>query len=127
LVERETRERRAMVKGLARNQTVKLSYRDGEIMVTPEDQDNFFISAEKATEACREAVKDEERIAGFKAKFLWPLHEWCVKHADRVAECYIPRPAGHIKAFIVTTSPQFDFGLAEEIAALERELSRAGW
>lgn len=116
-----------MAKALASRAPVRLSYRDGQIMVTPEDQDIFFISAEKATEACREAVKTEERIAGFKAKFLMPLHEWCAKHSDRVDAGHLPLPAGHIQAFIVTSSPHFDFGLAEEIADLERQLMRAGW
>jgi len=115
-----------MAKALA-GKPVRLSYRDGQVMVTPEDQDIFFISAEKATEACREAVKADERIAGFKSKFLLPLHDWCVKRADRVSACYIPLPSGHIQAFIVTTSSRFNFGLAEEIAALERDLASAGW
>jgi hypothetical protein len=66
-----------MAQALARKEPVRLSYRDGQVMVTPEDQDIFFISAEKATEACRDAVKTEERIAAFKAKFLLPLHDWC--------------------------------------------------
>jgi hypothetical protein len=116
-----------MVTALTRKEPVRLTYQDGQIMVTPEDQDIFFISAEKATQACREAVKTEERIAAFKALFLLPLHDWCAKHAERVAACYLPLPAGHIQAFIVTASPRFDFGLAEEIAGLELELARAGW
>jgi hypothetical protein len=116
-----------MANALARKEPVRLSYRDGQIMVTPEDQDIFFISAENAANACRNAVKDEERIAGFKAKFLLPLHAWCVAHADRVAACYIPQPTRYIQAFIITTSHRFDFSLAEEIAALERELAADGW
>ncbi len=45
-----------MTTALVRIAPVRLSYQDGQIMVTPEDQDIFFISAEKATEACRDAV-----------------------------------------------------------------------
>jgi hypothetical protein len=116
-----------MTKALIRKEPVRLSYLDGQVMVTPEDQDIFFISAQKATEACRNAVKEGERVAGFVAKFLVPLHQWCVKHADQVAACYIPQPAGHIQTYIVTTSTRFDFGLGEHIAALERNLAKAGW
>lgn len=36
-------------------------------------------------------------------------------------------PAGHLQAFIVTSSPRFDFALADEIAALEMQLANAGW
>lgn len=116
-----------MAKPLARKEPVRLSYQDGQIMVTPEDQDIFFISAEKATEACREAVKTDERIASFKARFLLPLHQWCENHADRVAACYLPLPTGHIQAFVVTKLTRFDFELSEEIADLERALAKAGW
>jgi hypothetical protein len=96
-------------------------------MVTPEDQDIFFISAERATEACRDAVRHDERVARFGRGFLLPLHEWCVAHAASVSACYIPLPAGHVQVFVVTTSPRFDFGLAEEVAALEMQLAKAGW
>src|SRR5579863_8630826 len=115
-----------MASALLRKEPIRLNYHDGEVMVTPEDQDIFFISAAKATEACREAIKAEERIAVFKARFLVPLHEWCVRHADRVAACYLALPAGHLQTFIVTKATLFDFSLAEEIAAMERELATAG-
>jgi hypothetical protein len=118
---------RRMTIAISRREPIRLNYRDGQVMVTPEDQDIFFISAEKATAACRDAVKDDERIAAFKARFLVPLHDWCGQHSDRVAACYLPVPAGYLHAFIVTKSPRFDFDLAEEIAAVERELAKAGW
>jgi hypothetical protein len=116
-----------MPKALVRKEPVRLAYRDGEVMVTPEDQDLFFISAEKATEACREAVKADERIAVFKAKFLVPLYNWCATRADRIAACYLPLPAGQLHAFLVTKAARFDFSFAEEVAALERDLAKAGW
>jgi hypothetical protein len=96
-------------------------------MVTPEDQDIFFISAEKATEACRDAVRADERVARFKREFLVPVHKWCVDHAELVSACYIPLPAGHLQVFVVTSSRRFDFDLAEQVAALELELARSGW
>jgi hypothetical protein len=116
-----------MATAIARREPIRLNYRDGQVMVTPEDQDIFFISAEKAMAACRDAVRADERITAFKTRFLVPLHDWCAQHADRVAACYLPLAAGHLQAFIVTKSPRFDFGLADEIAAMERELANAGW
>ncbi len=116
-----------MEKALARREPIRLSYGAGQVMVTPEDQDVFFISAEKATEACREAVRVEERVARFKRGFLLPLHDWCVVNAERLSACYVPRPAGHVQVFVVTSSPRFDFELAEEVAALEMRLAKAGW
>jgi hypothetical protein len=106
---------------------IRLSYSNGQVTVTPEDQDIFFISAERAAEACVEAVRLEERVARFKRAFLLPLHEWCVGHADRVSACYVPQPTGHVQVFVITASPRFDFELAEELAALELRLAKAGW
>jgi len=76
-------------KALVRKEPVRLTYRDGEVMVTPEEKDIFFISLEKATEACREAVKTDERIVAFKAKFLVPLMTGArsTRTASRRATC----------------------------------------
>jgi hypothetical protein len=115
-----------MAKAPARRAPVRLSYRDGQVMVTPEDQDTFF-SAERAAEACREVVRLDERVARFKRRFLLPLHKWCEAHANRVSACYIPLPGRHVQVFVVTASTHFDFELAEEVAALERQLAKSGW
>jgi hypothetical protein len=116
-----------MSKTSARRPPVKLDYRDGEVVVTPADRDVFFISAEKATQACREAVQADERVARFTHELLVPLREWCAARSSRVSACFIPLPAGHVQVFIVTSSPRFDFDLAEEVAELERRLAEAGW
>src|SRR5438309_5705742 len=39
-----------------RRQIARLNFEDGQVVVTPKDRDIFLISAEKATEACRNAV-----------------------------------------------------------------------
>jgi hypothetical protein len=111
----------------SRRQFAHLSFEDGEVVVTPKDRSLFLISAQKATEACRDAVRREERIAVFETEFLHPLHDWCVAHSDKVRACYVGLPTGHIPVFIVTVSSQFDFDLGEEIASLELRLSQSGW
>jgi hypothetical protein len=105
----------------------RLSFEDGSVLVTPKDRDTFLISAEKATEACRNAVRHEERVARFESEFLVPLYRWCTSHSQAVRACYIPMPGSHIQVFIVTTSSEFNFGLAEEVAELERSLAQGGW
>ncbi len=116
-----------MAKALASKKPVRLSYEDGHIVVTPQDQDKFLISAERAIQACRETVQMDERITNFKEKFLLPLNRWCAHHASRVAACYLPLPMSSLQAFVVNNSSKFDFELANEVAALERDLARAGW
>jgi hypothetical protein len=111
----------------ARRHFAKLGFTDGEVVVTPRDRDIFFISAKKATEACRKEMQHVERIKQFESEFLIPLHDWCIAHEDRVRACYIPVPGSHIPVFVVTNSPQFDFDLAAEVATLERKLAQSGW
>jgi hypothetical protein len=111
----------------AHRQIVRLSFEDGQVVVTPKDRSTFVLSAEKAVEVCRDAVRRSELFEVFESRFLIPLHNWCLAHQDRVSACYIPFPGSHIQVFIVTNSPAFDFDLAEEVAALELELARGGW
>ena len=110
-----------------RRRYARLNFTDGEVIVTPKDRDIFFMSARRATEACREAVREAQAIGRFESEFLVPLHDWCVAHAGKVRACYIPLPTGHIQVFVVTANTRYDFPLGEEIAALELRLSRAGW
>ena len=111
----------------ARRTPAKLSFADGEVMVTPQDRDIFFISATRATEACRGAVLADQKFERFENEFLFPLNEWCEKHADKVKACYVPLPTGQLQVFVVTNSPRYDFELGEELASLELRLSQAGW
>ncbi len=110
-----------------RRHLAKLSFTDGEVVVRPRDRDIFFISAEKATEACRKEMQHVERFKQFESEFLVPLHDWCIAHAGRVLACYLPMPGSNISVFVVTNSVQFDFELASEVAALERKLAQRGW
>jgi hypothetical protein len=116
-----------MPKAAHRGKPVPLTYLDGQVRVTPEDQDIFFISAVAAVRACCEVVRQEERVFRFTEEVLLPLHRWCLERSDRVSACYLPQPTGNIKVFVVGTSRRFDFDLAEEVAALELRLARSGW
>lgn len=110
-----------------RRQVARLSFEDGEVVVTPKDRDIFLISAEKVTEACRNAIQLDQRVGRFESDFLVPLHDWCIQRSDRLRACYIPMPGSHIQVFVITSSPRFDFNLAAEVAALERSLCQSGW
>ena len=112
---------------VSRRQPAKLSFTDGEVMVTPKDRDIFFISATKAIEACREAIRNEQGFKQFETELLIPLHAWCEEHREKVRACYLPRPANNIQVFVVGTSRKYDFELGEKLATLELKLSQAGW
>lgn len=105
----------------------RLSFTDGEVIVSPRDMDIFVMSAEKATEACRIFVKKGEQYERFSRDFLKPLHEWCLGNADRVQACYLAVPESHVQVFVVTNSRRFDFDFAEKVAGIELKFATAGW
>ena len=122
-----TREQPSATAARRQRVPVRLKFSDGQVTVTPQDLDTFVLSAERATEACKETVKRDERLHQFQEEFLIPVHDWCLRHAQAVRACYLPMPAGSIRLFAVTRSAKFDFDLAAETADLERKLQQAGW
>jgi hypothetical protein len=112
---------------VVRRKFARLSFSDGEVVVSPRDRDIFLISAEKATEACRNAIQLDNRIKRFEAELLTPLNAWCVENAYKVKACYLPVPRQHIQVFVVTNSRKFDFEFAEKVAALELQFATLGW
>ena len=105
----------------------RLSFTDGHVVVSPRDRDVFVISAAKAIESYQGEVKKGEHIERFSSQFLAPLHDWCLVNADKIRGCYLAIPGRHVPVFVVTNSRRFDFEFAEEVAAIELQLARAGW
>jgi hypothetical protein len=117
-----------MTKTAPRRAPVKLCFKDGEIMVTPQDQDIFFISAEKATEACREAISRDQRVAKFTDEIVAPLGAWCNQHREKILACYLLIPDSPvIPVYMVGTSEQYDFELTKELSQLASEFDEHGW
>src|SRR5262245_29128301 len=113
---------------VTRREPVKLSFRDGEVMVTPKDQDIFFISAQKATEACRDSIRQDERVARFTEEFLKPLSEWCRENAADVLSCYVLVPEfSVIPVFVVGSKEEYDFTLTERLSGLALWFEEHGW
>src|SRR5580765_4227576 len=117
-----------MIKTAPRRSPVKLSFKDGEVMVTPQDQDIFFISAERATEACRVVIRQDQRVAKFKDEIVLPLDRWCKDHKDKVLACYLLIPdSSVIPVYMVGTSEQYDFELTKELSELAAKFEERGW
>jgi hypothetical protein len=111
-----------------RRETVKLSFQDGEVMVTPKDQDIFFINAEKATEACSAVIRQEERVARFKDEIILPLARWCEEHKEQVSACYVLVPESAVlPVYMIGTSDKYDFSLTEELSTLSSWFEERGW
>lgn len=109
------------------NPVIRVTQSGGQVMVEPNDEDRFVMTAQSAVRACPDRQRQEESIRLFKQEFLTPLMEWCSNNASRVRACYIPVPRGHIQVFMLGTLPRYDFGLSKDLAALELQLADKGW
>ncbi len=111
-----------------RRNPVRLTFRDGEVMVTPRDQDIFFISAVKATEACTNVIRAEQRVSRFTDELLRPLAEWCERHKDKVSACYVLLPESAVlPVYVVGAKEVYDFALTEELSRLAVWFNERGW
>jgi hypothetical protein len=63
----------------------------------------------------------------FRDEFLTAVHTWCVRHADRVVACYVPFSRDHLRVFVVSRSPTFDFSLSDDLTDLEMDLFDKQW
>lgn len=117
-----------MAKMLTRREPVRLSFEDGEVVVTPKDRSIFCINAEKATEACRSAVREEERVEKFTQEVILPLRDWCRKHQSEVSACYVTVPQSAVlPIYIVGASEVYDFDLTAELSDLAFWFDEQGW
>ncbi len=110
-----------------RPQIIRLSSAGGNVLVTPDDEDRFVLTAQSAVRACQAHHQSAEAIKMFKLEFLRPLMEWCQGQAARVHACYVPVPVDYVQVFVVGASPRYDFALGRELAKLEARLADAGW
>jgi hypothetical protein len=110
------------------NQPIQLQWNGGAVVITPEDEDRFVKEAQWAVTAYQGLLAFERLFEQFKREFLPTLHDWCGKHAEAVASCYVPLPlAPCIKVFLVGALNKFDFQLSDAVSDFEVELERAGW
>lgn len=117
-----------MTEATSRRLPVRLHYEDGEFVVAPKDQDRFFISAEKAVEACREAIRDTERVARFKGEFLEPLLKWCERNSDTVQACFVGQPLpSALPVYVVAKGGVYDFDLGSSMTRMAVSFGDAGW
>ena len=117
-----------MARTLTRRQPVRLSYLDGKVMVTPEDQDIFFISAEKATEACKDFIRNEERVKRFTDEVILPLQRWSDQHKDLISACYMVFPESAVlPVYMIGAKEQYDFALTKELSQLASNFEEHGW
>ncbi len=117
-----------MADTLTHREPVRLSSGSGPILVTAED-DRFFISADKAVKACRDAVREQEKYAHFRETLLVPIREWCEARSATVKGCYLglPGPTDILPAYIVPAAPPYRKEITREANELADVLHESGW
>jgi hypothetical protein len=110
-----------------RSPIIRLTQAAGNVVVEPEDEDRFVVSAQQAMKACQDSHRQELAVYAFKKEFLEPLIDWCRRHKNQVQACYIPIPKGFIQVFVIGSSPKYDFDLGKELSELELRFADAGW
>jgi len=107
---------------------IQLQWGDGQVVVTPEDQDRFVKEAKWAVAACQGFIQIEKIFAKFKDEFLAKLRGWCERNADRITDCYVPFASPHgVQVYVIGASEGFDFQLSELLSELEQSLDNDGW
>ena len=106
----------------------RIHFQDGQVVVTPEDQDVFILGAEKAIKACKEAIHSDQMLEHFRTTLLKPLSVWAGARSEKVAALYLAQTdSSHITAYVVGKSEEYDFALAAELAELDLSFWDHGW
>ena len=87
-------------------------------VIAPENRDLFVRTGRQVIAACNTQLKIERWLEVYEA-MLGSVRDFAEEHAGHVAECYaVPRDAKTVLSF-VPKSKEFDFDLADELAALQ--------
>jgi hypothetical protein len=99
--------------------------RDGDrpIILHPGDDDLFVRTGKQVIEACRLGISVEVWINELNA-MLQKVQGWLDKQSARVRACYCAPRRTRVILFFVPATDQFDFDLADDLAALNGELTK---
>ena len=107
---------------------IQLRWGDGQVVVTPEDQDRFVREAKWAVAACQGLLQLETFVKKLQEELLTAVHKWCERNAGRVLACYIPFASPQvIQVFVIGNGAALDFQLCELTSELESSLEQEGW
>jgi hypothetical protein len=96
--------------------------KDGNIVVTPQDQDRFVIRVGRAIAILQQAAEAEK----FRAQFnllLRMLAEWLKEHQDEIAKAYLTDRDGALAFVVVRKSCEYDDDFEDVISALDFQIA----
>lgn len=104
-----------------------LNWDDGDVVITPEDEDRFVREAKWAVSACQSALALELFVKKFKQDFLLEVHKWCKKNAEKVQAAFVVPLTNQLQVFVVAKSKRYDFELSDPLSDFEMNLYQNDW
>jgi hypothetical protein len=92
-----------------------------QVVVHPEDQDRFTMTAREAAQACQRAQNDKDFEEEFK-RMLVRVREWAQAHEDAVVAAYVYTGDGQLNVLMATQGPGFRSDLSDDLTELDLSL-----
>jgi hypothetical protein len=107
---------------------IRLNFRSiQQVVVEPEDENRFLMTAREATRACEQAQGEKELREQF-TQFMLYLHKWCEAHADEVCAAYVYPGDGFLNILVCTRGDGYRFDFDDQVTELDIDVARQfGW
>jgi hypothetical protein len=111
-----------MAKERTRSRPIHLNYRSvKQVLVEPEDQDRFMMTAKEAARACKQAEDEKGWVDRFN-EFLIFLGEWCKAHSADVAAGYVDIGDGGLDILICTEGAGYREDFEDTLTDLDLDI-----
>ena len=108
----------------SRQKPIHLDYRSQEtVVVVPEDEDRFILTAKEAARACKQAHDNRDWARQWN-DFLVHIHNWCKDRAGLIDAGYVTVGDNALNVLLCVKTAEYNFEFEDAIADLDLELSR---
>jgi hypothetical protein len=94
-----------------------------QVVVEPEDENRFMMTAREAARACEVAQSEKELREAFNRLLVY-LHEWCKTRGSTVHSAYVYSGDGCLNILICTQGPDYRFDFDDPVTELDLDLTR---
>jgi hypothetical protein len=94
-----------------------------QVIVHPEDEDRFMMTAKEAARACQQAQTEKDLREQF-TQFLLYLREWCEKHTAEVRYAYAYPGDGFLNVLICTSGEGYRCEFDDAVTELDIALTQ---
>jgi hypothetical protein len=103
----------------ARSRPIRIGFQSVEkVLVEPEDNDRFLITAREAARACKQAEDNKEWGENF-SQFLVFLEKWAKSKKDKLDALFLDIGDGSLTVLACTPGENYDFGFDDELSELD--------